>query len=137
MLRGEELVLSKPKNLLITITLKSAQKYITVCRSEFCSLHAIHKSRVLKISHARASSCLLEKDTRGKHCNCPNKISNDLVASVDEHIKSFSARESHYSRNENKRKYLPADLTVKKMHTLYLEKYEPEQYRLLKKLNLK
>lgn len=111
MLREEKLVLLKPKNLLKTITLKSAQK-ISVYRSEFCRF-----------------GCLLEKNIRGKHCNRPNKISNDLVASANEHIKSFPARESHYFRNENKRKYLPADLTVKEC-THYLEKYEPEQYRL-------
>ncbi|CAG9763718.1 unnamed protein product [Ceutorhynchus assimilis] len=111
---------------------KVGPKSVKVCRTAFCSLHGIHKSRVLRICHSRASGSLLEKDKRGKHQNRPNKVPDEVVATVKNHIESFPARESHYSRNKNKKKFLPAELNVKKMYELYLEKYDFDQYSLLK-----
>ncbi|CAG9773256.1 unnamed protein product [Ceutorhynchus assimilis] len=84
------------------------------------------------VSEKRASGSLLEKDKRGKHQNRPNKVPDEVVATVKNHIESFPARESHYSRNKNKKKFLPAELNVKKMYELYLEKYDFDQYSLLK-----
>lgn len=82
--------------------IKFATKTIKVCRTAFCSLHAIHKSRVLRICQFRATGNLLEKDARGRHHNRSNKIPEELVAQVHDHIKKFPVRESHYSRNKDK-----------------------------------
>ncbi|KAL5239056.1 hypothetical protein ACI65C_006466 [Semiaphis heraclei] len=45
---------------------------------------------------------------------------------IDTHIKSFPARESHYSRKDNNGViYLSPDLNISKMYNMYLEKHEP------------
>jgi hypothetical protein len=63
-------------------------------------------------------------DKRGKHDNRPNRIPADVVAQIDAHIKSFPREGSHYSLKTSK-KFLAADLSVRKMWHLYLEKHEP------------
>ena len=65
-------------------------------------------------------------DKRGKHTNRPNRIDDTIITQIDQHICSFPAKSSHYSRNNNHhKKYLSEDLSVAKMHRLYLEKFEP------------
>ena len=62
---------------------------------------------------------------RGKHSNRPKKITSSITKQVKEHIKSFPAMRSHYSRSKNKRRrYLSPLLSVAEMHRLYVEKYE-------------
>lgn len=52
-----------------------------------------------------------------------------ILNQLSEHIKSFPARESHYSREPNSNvKYLPPELNLSIMHKLYLEKYEIDVY---------
>ena len=49
-----------------------------------------------------------------------------VVAQIDKHIASFPRESSHYSLNTNK-KFLRSELgSVRKMHVLYLELYEPD-----------
>lgn len=68
----------------------------------------------------------LEPDRRGKHSSHP-AVSEDVKDHVREHIKSYPSRHSHYSRKDNsKRVYLPAELSVARLHRNFLEKYDPE-----------
>ena len=72
------------------------------------------------------SGVLFSEDNCGKHSNRPHAICDELKAQVREHISSLPSRESHYSRNDNrKRKYLADGLSIARMYRLYLEKYEP------------
>lgn len=72
------------------------------------------------------------RDNRGRHSNRPNKINEGIVAQIDEHIRSFPRRKSHYGREDNQKRYfLSSELNIAKMYRLYLEKFEPEQYALL------
>lgn len=50
-----------------------------------------------------------------------NKISEDAIQSVEDHIKSFSVVESHYCRSTTHRRYLQSDLNKTKMYNMYLE----------------
>jgi len=69
----------------------------------------------------------LSGDERGRHHNRPKKIPEEAKEKVREHIKSFPQRKSHYSQKDNrKRKYLSENLSISRMHDLYLEKYEPQ-----------
>ena len=44
---------------------------------------------------------------------------------IDEHICSFPAREKNYSRSDNHHKvYLSPELSIAKMHEMYLEVHE-------------
>jgi len=70
------------------------------------------------------------KDLRGKHSNSSNKIPENILKQLDDHIRSFPNSQSHYSRESNGNvTYLSPDLNKKIMHNLYLEKYEPEAYK--------
>ena len=77
----------------------------------------------MKRSHGMGPSPL---DKRGSHSNRYNRIPESTLEQIDQHICSFPAKSSHYSRNKNyDKKYLSESLSVAKMHCLYLQKYEP------------
>lgn len=73
------------------------------------------------------SGVLFSGDERGLHRNRPHVIQDEVKAQIRVHIESFPSQESHYSRQDNqKRKYLPENLSIARMYCLFLEKYEPE-----------
>ena len=86
--------------------------------------------RTLDISHGRfnrlcekvqARPSEIPSDRRGKHAN-RNKIPEDAIRYVKDHISSFPTYMSHYSRvnNPNKR-YLSPGLSLGKMYQLYFK----------------
>lgn len=98
-----------------------------VCRHAFGSIHGISRKRVDQIAQTfRSRDIAAQPSNKGKHKNRPNRKSQDILQNLTTHIKSFPRRESHYSRNKSRRFYLSPDLSIKKMHELYLELYEPE-----------
>ena len=101
---------------------------IQVCKNAFCEVHAIGKRRVEVLSTKLASGVLFSGENRGLHRNRPHTITDEVKVQVREHIESFPAQESHYSRQDNRRrKYLPETLSIARMYRMFLEKYEPEQ----------
>lgn len=67
-------------------------------------------------------------DKRGKHANRPHRTSNEAVQEIIDHINSFPAETSHYSRNRNiNKKYLAPTLTISKMHKLYIERCDSKK----------
>ena len=91
-----------------------------VCLTAFCSMHGISVKRVRNVRDKETTPPL---DQRGKHDNRPNRISEDCVETVKMHILSFPRQTSHYSRSSNPNKrYLSPGLSIKKMHTLYMQK---------------
>ncbi|KAJ4445019.1 hypothetical protein ANN_06818 [Periplaneta americana] len=102
---------------------------LLVCKTAFCSLHGIDKSRVERLAKHLAQNVTSPSNLRGKHGNRPHAVSENCIAQVDQHIRSFPRRKSHYSRTDNVKKYyLAADLNVKKMYHFYLQKHEPQEY---------
>lgn len=70
-------------------------------------------------------------DRRGIHQTRANKVSTEVTTQLREHILSFPRYKSHYSRKDNLQHfYLSPLLSIAKMHELYLQKHEPEQYAL-------
>lgn len=123
----------KRRNMSISYCIKVGRKSVAVCQVAFCNLHAIHKSRIYIIAQKCFSGHTTPGgDRRGKHYPRVNKVPDNVISTIHEHIKSFPARESHYSRNESLKKYLPAELNITRMYEMYLEKYEKEIYDLLK-----
>ena len=100
-----------------------------MCLVAFASLHGICQSRVRRLSSAALSSVHAPVDMRGKHQNRPRVISDSVKKQIDEHIRSFPAMKSHYSRGKNsrRRKYLSPHLSVAQMHNLYVKKYEANE----------
>lgn len=65
----------------------------------------------------------LKGDLRGKH-KCARKLSTEKENEILNYIKSFPSYESHYTRRDTSKRYLPSDLSVALMHRLYCEKYD-------------
>ena len=105
----------------------SSGDHVKVCKLAFCQIHSIGKRRVENVCEKIAAGVLFSGDERGKHDNRPHSTSEKLKVQIRAHISSFPCQESHYSRSDNrKRKYLPENLSIARMHRLYLEKYEPD-----------
>ena len=87
---------------------------IKICHNAFILIHGFGKKRVEVLRRNVASGSLCpEPDQRGKHNNRPRKVPEIIRKKVREHIMSFSARESHYSRHKNSgRMYLSPDLSI-------------------------
>ena len=70
------------------------------------------------------------KDGWGCHNNRPNKIPEESVDKIHEHIQSLKGRRSHYSRHDSKTIYLDDTLNIKKLHNQYLKAYpnKPTSY---------
>lgn len=99
-----------------------------VCQRAFVLIHGFGKRR-LEILRKKmpVGSTVPEPDRRGKHTNRPMKVSEEWHQKVREHIASFPARQSHYSRHDNPgRLYLSPELSVARMYQLFLSKHDPD-----------
>lgn len=95
-----------------------------VCFKAFLSIHGISKWRVRRLQQSLVNTSQAPTDCRGKHDNRPKQYPEVVINLVDNHIRSFPARKSHYSLRHNPdKRYLPEDLSVTKMHSLFLEQY--------------
>ncbi|KAJ8970986.1 hypothetical protein NQ314_000947 [Rhamnusium bicolor] len=54
-------------------------------------------------------------DQRGKHQKRPEKLSNDTLEKIKNHIATFKERGNHYSMKDSQKLYLPEELNVTKM----------------------
>jgi len=61
--------------------------------------------------------------------NATNKISNDKLTKVIEHINSFPSYESHYTRKSNDKKYLSTNLNLQKIYELYKQTIDGSVYQ--------
>ncbi|CAC5380535.1 unnamed protein product [Mytilus coruscus] len=59
------------------------------------------------------------EDKRGKHAPY-NKTTNTAMDLVRRNIESFPVVDGHYTRKDSNRKYLGADLNIKRMYELYI-----------------
>ena len=99
---------------------------VRVCQKAFCAVHGFGPKR-LTVLRRKLEGGQLEHDRRGKHSNHPNVSEDvkDLVRNII--IRSYPSRHSHYSRNDNsERVYLPAELSIARLHRNFLEKHDPE-----------
>src|ERR1051325_3602944 len=75
-----------------------------VCKKAFCSLHGVSLNRVDRICDHLKYNITSPRDQRGCHGN-QRKIPSDIKKQLDEHIRSFPKRRTHYGRKENDKKY--------------------------------
>lgn len=107
---------------------------VTVCQRALCSIFQISKKKLVIIQRKLiAGEIAPTPDKRGRHSNRPNATKEEAINEIIEHIASFPAESSHYSRNNNpNKKYLSPTLSVTQMHKLYLiqcaEKGLPNDY---------
>ena len=69
-------------------------------------------------------------DKRGQHAP-HNKTKTEDMQRVREHIESFPAVKGHYTRRHSNRKYLGAELNIKRMYQLYQEHCKENNYNLV------
>lgn len=67
------------------------------------------------------------------------KVSNDAKRVIKDHINSFPRMPSHYCRSNTSRDYLESNLSISKMHSLYVEhcaglKISPEKEHYYRKI---
>ena len=107
-----------------------------ICQKSFILIHGFGKRRleVLRKKITAGSPLLPEQDRRGKHSIRPRKVSCELHSKVREHIMSFKARQSHYSRRHNPgRLYLSPELSVARMYQMFLAEHDPPYVAYLQK----
>lgn len=100
---------------------------VRVCQKAFCSVYGFGPKRllILRKKQGKDGTCL-EPDRRGKHDKHAT-VDEDLKDLIREHIQSFPARHSHYSRQDNAgRVYLSPELSIARLHRMFLEAHDPE-----------
>ncbi len=92
---------------------------IRVCKTAFCCVLQVTCTRLFNL--IKKTLCGLPvRSQRGRHNNRPNRIQPEARQNVHEHINSFPAETSHYSRTSNSnRKYLSAMMSINKMYDQY------------------
>ncbi|CAH1106579.1 unnamed protein product [Psylliodes chrysocephalus] len=115
---------ARHKSASFTYKLAVNKTEVTVCKKAFCTLYEIGKKKVEYLQQSIKEGLHTPKpNRRGKHDNRPHRIADGIKQYTREHIKSFPAYESHYSRNKNSyKKYLSPMLNISKMYSLYHEK---------------
>lgn len=111
------------RNFSASYAVKINGEEITICKTEFLSIHGLQNSRgrLNAIVSAIANGATTPKsDKRGKHKNRPNKISDSRIQSVRNHINSIPKYQSHYSRSVNAGKYyFGCDLSISRLYEEY------------------
>lgn len=83
-----------------------------------------------------------EKDKRGSCSKIKKMLPKETTDGIINHIKSFPAYTSHYSRRHSDKQYLQSDLNLSKMFELYSKEYQNsasifKYTEIFKSLNLK
>ena len=104
---------------------------VQICQPAFCILFSLNRSSVVlpllqasRIRHVSAPPYNFGSDAKkGRKSNLMAALEQQVIS----HINSFPREENHYGRaSGGHREYLSSDLSVARMHQLYLERYEPE-----------
>lgn len=109
----------KRDNTFIYYFLNNSER-VEVCRQAFSILYAVKSKALFRLTSLIAQG-KQPVDCRGIHSNRGNVLPNEAILAVDEHIRSFPLKQSHYSSKEIQ--YLDADLNLKIMHDLFRNKY--------------
>ena len=104
---------------------------VKVCQTAFCSVYGFGPKRLLVLRRKLdPSGITIEPDKRGKHDNHPT-VGEEVKDLIREHIRSFPARHSHYSRRDNAgRVYLSPELSISHLYQNFLQCHDPEYIQL-------
>lgn len=98
---------------------------VPICQNAFLAIHAVTKGRLRTVQHALKMNESSPRDMRGKHSNRPTAMPKPLITLVEYQINLFKSEQSYYSCRDNTKKfYLPEDLSVKRMHKMFLAEYQ-------------
>ncbi|KAK3932687.1 Ribosomal protein S12 methylthiotransferase [Frankliniella fusca] len=91
-------------------------KAVMVCQKMFLDTFDIS----IRVVHSAMNKN--SPDKRGTH-DTRKRTPPIIIRSVKDHIKSFPVIESHYCRENTRRRYLQHNLSISKMHRLYVMKH--------------
>ncbi|XP_041365380.1 uncharacterized protein LOC121380568 [Gigantopelta aegis] len=99
-------------------TLTANKEKIPVCKASFMSIFGVKKDRLANIAKYWSENGVARPEHRGGVRNVERNLARKHA--IRDHITTFTCRASHYARRGAPgRKYLPADLNVKKMHQMF------------------
>ena len=104
-----------------------------MCKNFFLKVIQISNKRLdyaLRIK--KSVSGIAETDKRGKHAPA-NKLSDEKLTWIRDHINSFPKYVSHYGESRSIRQYLRPDLSMNIIYDLFKTKCESEGKPILKK----
>lgn len=96
---------------------------LQVCKACFLDTFGETAGFIRNVITKKLNDPISLKDNRGKSTPS-NKFSDEKLSAIKNHINSFPAYESHYSRRHSSKKYLSSNLSISKMHELYCEENE-------------
>ncbi len=100
---------------------------IQVCRFFFIGTLGVTDAVLRVVLSKRSSSGHCEETDKRGHHEPPNKLPENVLEKIREHIDSFPTIESHYCRRDTRRLYFSADLSIQKLYDLYREKQLADQ----------
>nr|CAH7767959.1 unnamed protein product [Callosobruchus chinensis] len=109
------------RTLTLSYTLPKGNGKVSVCKTMFINTLGISEKTLRTAMSKRTEEGVVEKERRGGRIKDLKEKDEKVRGSVLEHIQRFPRMESHYCRKSTTREYLYADLTVKKMFSLYEE----------------
>ena len=116
-------------------TVQTGNGHVAVCKRTFLSLLVISAGRINTVLRSqRMNGGVALADRRGKYDHAKQRIATERITFIEDHIRSFPVNESHYTRaHSESRQYLSANLNIRKMYDLYVErcgnmKQEPVKY---------
>lgn len=112
-------------NYFFEIESEGSTKKVYVCKTYFLNTLGISETVVRNALKKQVSGGFVSRDMRGRHVP-RNKLHEEVLNGVRAHIQSFPCYESHYTRQNSKRKYLGPELNTIKMYKLYLAKCEQD-----------
>ncbi|CAH1183735.1 unnamed protein product [Ceutorhynchus assimilis] len=96
-----------------------------VCQTFFLNTlgisHQVVKTVAAKLNISENNVVTIDGDNRGRNNITKTRISQRQDFLVKDHINSFEAVESHYTRKDSSKKYLPGSLNISKMFRLYMD----------------
>lgn len=94
-------------------------KKVRVCKTFLINTLGITERTIRTVIQAKVSGTgIAPSDERGKHNN-QNKIPEEILNSIRNHINSIPRIESHYIRKDTSREYIDGGLTIAEMHRHY------------------
>lgn len=103
----------KNKNVHRSYSLNVDGNHIKICKKFFLTTLGISETFANNALQNQQDGVFVGEDKRGKHAPY-NKTANTAMDLVRRHIESFPVVDGHYTRKDSNRKYLGADLNIKR-----------------------
>ena len=98
---------------------KDDESRVQVCKTFFLATLDISEKRI-RTALSKSEVGSVDDYTRGTSENCKhNKLKEGREESVIDHIQQFTTVEAHYVRADSDYCYLPANLNISKMYSMY------------------